>query len=295
MENENKKNWHDKSYKILLLIPLALLLFSAIYLVIFYNNNGDIFHKDISLMGGTSITLYGNFDKNSINNDLSDKLPNLNLREVSDLGTGEKIAIIIETTNEGEDTKAILEEYLGYELDETNSSFEFSESSFTSDFYKQLLIAILIAFVLMSVVVFILFKSVIPSLTVISCVLINIIMTIAAIDIFGLKISTGGIIAFLMLIGYSVDTDILLTNRVIKRHDGNLNERIYGAFKTGITMTFTSLFAVVAALFVVKSFSTVLTQIFLIISIGLFFDIINTWITNVSVIKWYMLRKERTK
>jgi preprotein translocase subunit SecF len=295
MENENKKNWHDKSYKLLLLIPLALLLFSAIYLVIFYNNNGDIFHKDISLLGGTSITLYGNFDKTSINNDLSDKLPNLNLREVSDLGTGEKIAIIIETTNEGENTKAILEEYLGYKLDETNSSFEFSESSFTSDFYKQLLIAILIAFVLMSVVVFILFKSVIPSITVISCVLVDMIMTIAAIDILGLKISTGGIIAFLMLIGYSVDTDILLTNRVIKRHDGNLNERIYGAFKTGITMTLTALFAVIASLFVVKSFSTVLTQIFIIISIGLFFDIVNTWITNVSVIKWYMLRKERTK
>jgi preprotein translocase subunit SecF len=295
MENENKKNWHDKNYKLLLLIPLALLLFSSIYIIIFYNNNGDVFYKDISLIGGTSITLYGDFDKAQIENELSDKLSNLNLREISDLGTGENIAIIIDTTDGGDETKAILEEYLGYELNETNSSFEFSESSFTSSFYRQLLIAILIAFALMSLVVFLLFKDIVPSLTVISCVLVDMIMTIAAIEILGLKISTGGIIAFLMLIGYSVDTDILLTNRVIKRRDGNLNERIYGAFKTGITMTCTSLFAIVAAFFVVRPFSTVLTQIFLIISIGLFFDIINTWITNVSIIKWYLLRKEKVK
>ena len=62
--------------------------------------------------------------------------------------------------------------------------------------------------------------------------------------------SSGGIVAFLMLIGYSVDTDILLTNRVLKRFEGTVNEKIFGAFKTGITMTLTSLLAIVLALLV---------------------------------------------
>lgn len=291
--SKHKISWHDRHYKKLLIIPLLLLLASVFYIFIFYSNNGDFIHKDISLLGGTSVTIYEKQDIDTLKQNLGSELTDLGVREVSDLVTGEQIAIIIETTLDGESTRDVLESYFGYELNEENSSFEFSESSFTSDFYKQLLISILLAFLLMSIVVFILFRNFIPSITVILCVLVDIIMTIAVVDLVGLKISTGGIIAVLMLIGYSVDTDILLTNRVLKRSDGNLNERIYGAFKTGITMTLVSLLAVVAALFVVKSFSPILTQIFLIISIGLFFDIINTWITNVSIIKWYVIHKEK--
>jgi len=41
----------------------------------------------------------------------------------------------------------------------------------------------------------------------------DIVMTLALVDILGLKISTAGIVAFLMLIGYSVDTDILFNNK----------------------------------------------------------------------------------
>jgi len=118
---------------------------------------------------------------------------------------------------------------------------------------------------------------------------------VAVINLLGIKISTGGIIAFLMLIGYSVDTDILLTNRLIKRKDGTTNQKILGAVKTGITMTLTSLLAILASLLVVKSFSPILTQIFLIIVIGLFFDLINTWITNVSILKWHVYNKENKK
>ncbi len=294
-QENTKKNWHDRHYKKLLIIPGLIILFSVIYLIIFYSQTGDIIHKDISLLGGTSVTIYEKQDIDILNQDLGNKLPDLNIREVSDLVTGEQIAVIIETTLDGDSTRNILEDYFGHPLTEDNSSFEFSESSFTSDFYKQLIIAVLLAFALMAVVVFILFKKFTPSITVIFCVFINIIMTITAINLLGVKVSTGGIIAVLMLIGYSVDTDILLTDRVLKRHDGNLNEKIYGAFKTGITMTLVSLLAVVAALFVVKSFSAVLTQIFLIISIGLSFDLINTWITNVSIIKWHVLRKEKAK
>ena len=191
-----------------------------------------------------------------------------------------------------EETKAFLEEYLGYKLTEENSSFEYSEPSFTQDLYRQLMISLLLAFFLMIIVIFILFRDFVPSITIVSCVFMNIIMTITVVNLLGIKISTGGIIAFLMIIGYSVDTDILLTNRLLKRKDGTTNHKIFGAFKTGLTMTLTSLFAISVSLLVVKSFSPILTQIFLIICIGLLFGMVNTWITNVSVLKWHIHNKE---
>ena len=286
------ENFHDKNYKKLLLIPVILLIFSLIYMVSFYSQNGDIIRKDISLKGGTSITINGDFNAEELKQALSGELEEVNTREIYDLITRENIAIIIETTSSDEQAKLVLEKYLDYELTEENSSFAFTGSSLSENFYRQLLIAILIAFLFMAVVVFIIFRTPVPSIAVIISAFADILMTLVVVNLLGIKVSSAGIIAFLMLIGYSVDTDILLTTRMLKRKEGTLNERLFGAFKTGTTMTLTSLFAVVSALIVVKSFSPVLSQIFMILSIGLGFDLLNTWITNASILKWYMAKKK---
>jgi len=291
-EIQNKKNWYNKNYKLLLLIPAVLLLFSIIYIGIFYSQNKDFMYKDISLTGGTLITIYEKVNINDLKQNLSGKLNEINIKEIKDLMTNEQEAIIIETKSDPETSKEILEEYLGYELNDDNSSFEFTGSSLSKSFYKQLLIAILVAFIFMGLVVFIIFKNFVPSLAVILSAFADILMTLVAVNIFGMKLSSAGIVAFLMLIGYSVDTDILLTTRMLKRKEGSLNTRIFGAFKTGMTMTLTSFFAMLAALFIAKNFSVVLTQIFTILVIGLGFDMINTWITNISILKWYIERKK---
>ena len=289
---QRKKHWHDKYYKLLLLIPAILLVFSLVYMVVFYQTNGDIFKKDISLTGGTTITVYEKIDLDKLEKEISDKLNDLNTREIYDILTGEQKSIIIETKTGAAETKEVLEDYLGYELTGENSSVEFTGSIFSENFYRQLLIAILIAFIFMAIVVFIIFRTFVPSMAVIISAFADILMTLVLVNMIGLKMSLGGIIAFLMLIGYSVDTDILLTTRLLKRSEGSVNQRIFGAFKTGMTMTLTSLFAMSIALIVASSFSVVLTQIFTIVVIGLGFDIFNTWITNVSIIKWYIEKKK---
>ena len=290
-QNENKKNWHDRHYKTILIIPIIIILFSLIYMFFFYHNNHDFIHKDISLTGGTSLTLYGQFDTQKIKQDLGPKLKDLNVKEISDLVTRKQLAIILETTTDGDATKSIVQNYVGYNLTEDNSSFEFTGSSLSDSFYNQLLIAILIAFIFMAIVVFFMFRTAVPSGAVIFSAFADILMTLVTINIIGIKMSSAGIIALLMLIGYSVDTDILLTNRLLKRTSGTINERLLGAFKTGITMTSTSFFAIGVSLLVVKSFSGVLTQIFIILLIGLVFDVFNTWITNASLLKWYVQSK----
>ncbi len=298
MEQELQKinkfgNFHDKYYKLLLLIPAIILIFSIIYMINFYSEHNDFIYKDISLTGGTTVTLYDPIDSSKLKQELSSKLDDINIREIYDLISREQKAIIIETKSSGEQTRQVLEDYLGYKLNEENSSFEFTGSSLSESFYKQLLIAILFAFVLMAIVVFIIFRTFVPSTAVIISAFADILMTLVFVNIFGMKMSSAGIVAFLMLIGYSVDTDILLTTRILKRTEGNLNQRIFGAFKTGVTMTLTSLLAVLFALIIVKSFSIVLSQIFTILVIGLCFDLLNTWITNVSILKWYVEEKRK--
>lgn len=293
---ETHKNWHDKYYKLLFLIPVILTIFSVVYMFNFYSANGDFIYKDISLTGGTSVTIYDQIDANALKDALSDKLEDLNTRTVSDIFTNEQKALIIKTKSDGDLTREVLEEYLGYNLiPGENSDFEFTGSALSESFYQQLLTAILIAFIFMGIVVFIIFRTFVPSTAVIVSAVLDILMTLVLVNIIGMQMSTAGIVAFLMLIGYSVDTDILLTTRLLKRSEGSLNKRIYSAFQTGITMTLTSLLAILFALFVVKSFSVILTQIFSILAIGLLFDILNTWITNVAILKWYIEKKEKGK
>ncbi|HLD38184.1 MAG TPA: protein translocase subunit SecF [Candidatus Nanoarchaeia archaeon] len=290
-ENLQVKNWHDKYYKILLIIPAILIIFSFVYMINFYNQHGDFIKKDISLTGGTSVTLYDKLDADKLKQELQNKLEEVNIREVYDLISKEQKALIIETKSGADETKKVLEDYLKYELTDENSSFEFTGSSLSQGFYKQLLIAILVAFVAMGIVIFLIFRTFVPSIAVIASAFADILMTLVVVNILGIEISTAGLVAFLMLIGYSVDTDILLTSRVLKREGESLNKKIFDSFKTGMTMTLTALFSVLVALFIVKSFSSVLTQIFTILSIGLVFDIFNTWVTNVSIIKWYIKSK----
>ena len=296
LEETKKKNWYDRNYKSILIVPALLLIFSIVYLFNFNIKNEDIVYKDVSLTGGTSVTLIdSNVDLVQLKDSLISKFDDIAIRQISDFGTGSQKGLVIETKADAEEIKKALEEYLGYELNQKNSSIEFSGSALSLGFYQQLRIAIIIAFTLMAIVVFIIFKTFVPSFAVILSAFVDIVMTIVTVDLFGMHLSIAGIIGFLMLIGYSVDTDILLTSRVVKRSEGTVNEKIYGAFKTGITMTLTSMAAVGVSLIIIYSLSNVLRQIFTILLIGLIFDIFNTWVTNASIIKWYAESKRRLR
>lgn len=282
---------YDKHYKVLLLIPVILLILSLVYLGIFYSKNGDIIYKDVSLSGGTSITLNGEINHELLEGPLKEKFPDVSFTKLEDITTRKEIALIVESSVSVEELKPEIEAILGYELNEENSSIEFTGAALSRDFYKQLIIALIISFILMSIVIFILFRTFTPSIAVIFAVFADIAIPLAVINIFEIKLSAAGIAAFLMLIGYSVDTDILLTTRAVKSREGTLNTRIFKAFKTGIFMTLTALAAVLPAFFLVTGLPDSFRQIFLILALGLFADILNTWLTNAGIIKWYCEKK----
>ena len=81
---------------------------------------------------------------------------------------------------------------------------------------SQVYFALAFAFLFMSITVFIIFRNLVPSLAVIAAALCDIIIAVGGMSLFGIPLSVATVGALLMLIGYSVDTDILLTTRVLK-------------------------------------------------------------------------------
>lgn len=164
------------------------------------------------------------------------------------------------------------------------------DSSLILGFRNQnLFVNILVAAITILTIYYYLTRSM-PSFAVIAAAASDIIITVAIVNVIGMRISAAGIAAFLMLIGYSVDTDILLSTKVLKSKTGSIMDRVKIAMKTGLMMTVTT----VSAVFVAYTFtqSEVIKQIMLILLIGLAVDVINTWIQNVGLLRLYLEKRK---
>jgi len=154
----SEKNWYDKSYKFILLVPAIILLLSFVYIYNFQVQHGDIIRKDVTLTGGTTISV---FDSEvsivDVKLALAEDFPNIKLRIISEFRTGAQKGFILETKETPETIKPPLEEFLGYKLTQDNSSIEFTGATLSQGFYKQLRDSILSAFLLMGWVVFLIF------------------------------------------------------------------------------------------------------------------------------------------
>lgn len=289
------EKFYNKHYKKLMVIPILLLILAIIFIGGFYSKNNDLFKKDVTLSGGVTLSLYTDkdVDVDSLEKTLKDKFTgsDIFIRELSEFGTEKQTGIIIEASEvKGDELKEAVGKELNFVFTNINYSLEEMGSSLGESFYRQMFIAIILAFVFMGLVVLITFRTIIPSVAVILSAFIDITCTIAIINILGMRLGTAGIAALLLLVGYSIDTDILMTTKVVKRREGgNIFQRLTNSAKTGLTMTITTIIALSIALFVTKSF--ILRQMFTIIIIGLFIDIIATYLMNAGILKWYCKRK----
>ncbi len=155
----------------------------------------------------------------------------------------------------------------------------------------QVIYTIIFAFIFMSVTVFIVFRNFVPSMAVILAALSDIIIAAGGMSLFGIPLSLASVGALLLLIGYSVDTDILLTTRVLKRREGTITERAMNAMGTGLTMAAASIGSMVALYVIVLVFipsASTLQNIAEVLMIGLVADVLATWLMNLGILRWYM-------
>ncbi len=333
------KQFYEKDYKKLLVIPFALLLIALILTSIQIATTGDFVEKDVSLKGGITITIITDkqIDIKDLENYLDNEFPESDLSVRSLKQVGSSIGIIIDGTEdlESEDIIDSLTSKIG-KIEKDNYTVSKMGSSLGASFFKETLKAIFISFLFMGIVIFWYFgenikikilataltvlaaalmffgtpsiikdisayligaallttyiKNSMPSFMVILNVFSDVLVTLAVINLLGIKLSTAGIAAFLMIIGYSVDTNILLSVKLLKRKEGEVIDRLLNAMKTGMTMTLTTSAAIIVAFIFTQS--SVIKQIMLILFIGLMVDMIYTWLQNAGILRIYLEKKK---
>jgi len=174
-------------------------------------------------------------------------------------------------------------EAAGYEV----TSVQSKSAQFGASSQGQALLGVGIAFAGMSVVVALLFRSFVPSVAVVVSAFSDIVIPLALMDLLGIQLSLGTVAALLMLIGYSVDSDLLLNNHILRRR-GGFYTSAKRAMETGVTMTLTS----IAALTVMTAVSwffqiPLMPEIGTVLVFGLTADLMNTYMLNMSLLRWY--------
>ena len=284
-------------YKWLLLIPFTLFILSVIVLVVQEARTAEVIHKGIDIKGGVSITipLKQEFNSALLEQQLSDAFPQSDFTVRSLTQTGQHTGILVTADidiAEQQQLDALVRELsslLGVSLEPGQYTLEGVGSALGRSFFRGMLVSVLFSLLFMSAVVFLYFRNAVSSSYVVLSVIFDVVITLAIVNLMGMKLGAAGIAAFLMLIGYSVDTDILLTTRVMRRKEGSVAERVRQAMYTGMTMTATTLVALVMGMLLTDS--EVIRQIMTILFMGLVVDVITTWIQNAGLIRMYMEKK----
>jgi len=292
IKSEKSKNMYQKIYKFLIFIPITLVIISIFFITQTMRNESVPIYRDVSLKGGTSAIININSDIGLKN--LEGKLNELkpkNSFSVSELySKGVRDGFVVDTDLDDNILRNNLNNIFNTEfIDGQNYNSNVISPSLSSAFFTQAIKILIVSFALMSIVIFVYFKEFVPSFAVVLSGFFDIIVTIGILDFFNVKISIAGIGALLMLIGYSIDTDVLLTNRLIKEKGNNYFEKAFDAFKTGLLMSITTLLAGLIAVFVTNS--NVIYQISLILVIGLLVDIVSTWIQNTTILLWWLEKR----
>lgn len=271
--------------KHMLIVPAIILILSLTILSYTYITTGSPLAMGVEFSGGTVIT----FESIKSPDQFKEEFKSYPLIQARKEESGNRLLLQFKQMNDiqlEEVTKKINSEYSKVEIRQMGEVI-------SKSLQEQALRAIILSFLGMAIVVFIVFRTLTPSMAVVISAFADIAFAAAMMDVFGVALTLGTVAALLMLIGYSVDTDILLTTRLLKRK-GELNEKIMDAMKTGLTMTTTTLAALLALLIIssgtVMSFIRIdiIRDISVVLIFGLIADIVNTWMTNVGILKWYI-------
>ncbi len=268
------------NYKRLMLIPVVVVLLSGIIVATVGVNLG------VDLRGGNLATVQDVRYTPEIQSELITALgdPNITVRSIfSPITEG----FTVETSPDISSSELL--RVLNNMYPDAPVSVQSIGPTLGAAFLRQGLQAIMFAFIIMAIIVFIAFRMPVPSGAVVFSAFSDMLIALALMSITGIELSRYTIAAVLMIIGYSVDTDILLTTRVLKERGDDIDDRVRRAMKTGITMTITTV-AALSALYIFST-SEILDDIAIVLIFGLVADTFMTWLFNVGVLKWYAIRK----
>ncbi len=274
--------------KKLIVIPIILFIFSILILLNNYLQTGDFIQKDIDLKGGALITIESDdlIDIDELETALSEEFGSVIINSLRTM-SGYGVTIGIAADVDSEDVIEVVEN-TGVTI--ASRSVETVGPMLGEAFLSQITRVLIAAFVFMTIIVFLIYRSYVPSVLISLMSFANIITTIALMNFFGISISFAGFAALLMVLSYTVHTAIVLTTKSIKAGKEDFMKAYGQGLRTSIKILLCVVCSMIPAL--IFAISKILTTIAWVLIIGLLNDFVYTWIFNARILQMWLERKD---
>ncbi len=297
LENTIKRlqEWYESADKrMLFAVSLSMLILSSGFL--YYNmgrergakEEGEWFLKGMTLRGGNQLTadIPGDMevDVRALEGYFADRGIESEIR-ISTSPTVRRIVVRTDTDTTEEDILGVLGER-GFEIQDY--SFNQVDPALAEGFWEQSRLALIAAFIFMGLVVFFVFRDFVPFVAIVYAVTVDMIAILAIMQVLQIPLTLASFAGLLLVIGYSVDSDVVLVTRVLKRRKGSVSQRTFSAMKTNMAMMVTTLSAVVVLY--ISTTAQALREVASVLIIALLIDFISTWFGNASIIRWWVER-----
>jgi len=217
--------------------------------------------------------------------DISGKTEQITATDMNSIKKAVNTLVLNAKTAYREKILSVLSEKVSY------SSYSFEEVSPTLSRYliSKVIGVSWIAALIAIVGIFLIFRVPAPSIAVLVGAMSDILMALGAMAIFQIPLTLASFATLMMLVGLSLDTDMMLTIKTIKRSEDTPRHRAYSAFKTGFAMTSTVIvaFVVLLILGIIARIPTYY-QIGAVAVAGMTADLIATWMLNAVLVLWHL-------
>ncbi len=162
-------------------------------------------------------------------------------------------------------------------------------SIITNLYKKQARNAAIGAIIAMAIILFFALRHYTAIGSILSVIGLDFLGILGGMSILGIPLSLSSMAGILLIFGYAVNTNILLSTNILRRKGGKPRNRASRAMNTGIKMSTTSATAMV----VLNLFTTApqLQQISAVIVLGILVDMVNTWLFNSGVLLRHKAQK----
>ncbi|HIJ98457.1 TPA: MMPL family transporter [archaeon] len=270
--------------KKLFIIPVVIFVIAIFFLVQNYMQTGSFLKKGLDFQGGVQISLpqKERIDTESFVSFLSSQLgtKEIDVSTTVNPTTRQQERVIVSVSGLKDQEKLVnaVSEFLKKELKPTDYSISVIAPALAGTFWREAQTAFIVAFILMMIVVGFAYRAVAPSVAILVSTVYDLVAILGFMVFFDIKLSLATFAALLMVIGYGVDTNIILTEKILKEKEGDVFDRVGKAMRTGLTMSAATIVSLVALFFFAESL--VIKQIAIALLMGALADIPNTWILN---------------
>jgi Preprotein translocase subunit SecF len=157
--------------------------------------------------------------------------------------------------------------------------------------FNQFLFFVILAMILAAFIIFIAFRASKITLNIISTILFDVVGLLSILSITKYPIGANGFIGMLMILGFAIDNNVVLSTNIVKEKDKPFIERVRMSFRVGMLMEVIALYTLLLLYFIVPEPSV--DEFAFVLSIAIILDLLYYLIGNIPLYKYFEAKKEQ--